>query len=140
MEFNHAVVWERLKVIGTEWFAFELAEATRNQPFSRYYISSLYGGGTRAAFPVVKKEKADIHGINNFCFVNLELNPHAPQHPGAPGLYFRTYTAAEAITEDKRLFVRLDSDKWLYCGTYRFFPSAPLTAVEFQNQTAKVRR
>lgn len=87
-------------------------------------------------FPRIDPERVAIHAIDNFCFPSLEWNPHAPKHPGAPGLFFVNSRAAE--TWDSRVIVRLKSGVWLNCGTYRFTPSQSLTSFEFQNQADRV--
>ena len=138
MEFNYEFVFDRLKDIGLDKYPITLDEATRYHTFSRYYIANLYGGSTVDTFPNVDPEKVAVHGINNFCFPSLDWNPHAPKHPGAPGLFFVEARATTEIPEH-RVIVRLKSGVWLYCGTYKFIPSKSLTPFEFQNQAEKVR-
>ena len=137
--FDYETVCDRLRAIGaTEKFPIKLDEATQHHTFHRYYISGLYGGGTVDTFPRVDKEKARVHGIDNFCFPCLDFNPHAPVNPGDPGLFFEAGLVDRPLP-NMRTFVRLSAGKWLYCGTYQFIPSQSLTPQEFQRQPNKVR-
>ena len=137
-QFDYKVVWERLKWIGLHRYKIDLDETIQKHTFSRYYISSLYGGGSTVTFPVVESAKAKVHGINHFGFPSLDFNPHAPKNPGDPGLSFESERATKWRRGNLRIFVRLDVSKWLYCGTYQFIPSESLTAAEFCDQPPKV--
>ncbi|KIY53015.1 hypothetical protein FISHEDRAFT_11916, partial [Fistulina hepatica ATCC 64428] len=55
---------------------------------SRAFLSNYYGGNTQATFPKVRKEKVAEHGLNDFMYPSLVINPMAPQVPGFPGLWF----------------------------------------------------
>ncbi len=69
-------------------------------------------------------------------YLNLCYNPHAPQVPGAPGLY---YGWAGDPTMTFRLICRTESNEWTYVGEYKMGPCAPLTVEEWNSQDRVVR-
>lgn len=91
-------------------------------------------------FPIISKKKLEEHGLDDWGFPSLEFNPHAPQVPGAPGLLYEPEgTVAEDRSFRKRVFTRLDKEKWIYVGMYMFAAAESLTLQEFAEQPAKVR-
>ena len=138
--FNDLFVWDRLKDENGEipWHHIDAGEEIRDHAFPRYYLSARFGGSPVRTFPVISPKKLREHGIDNFAFLSTDMNPHAPTRPGAPGLFFRPDFDAPP-PGDKRLFVVLKGNRWLYCGMYRFTVSRSLTAEEWMNQSEKVR-
>ena len=122
-----------------DWYHVDLDRNSRYHTFPRQFISGMYGGSAQTTFPKIDQDKVAVHGIGNFSFPRLEYNPHAPKHPGAPGLHFRARVDDPPVG-DHRVFVGIDAGKWLYCGTYRYVPAQPLTPQDFQDQSAKVRQ
>ncbi|KAM5530167.1 hypothetical protein V8D89_016169 [Ganoderma adspersum] len=113
--------------------------------FSRAYISHLYGGNPQDVFPPPHKDKVAWHGLNDWAFLSLELNPHAPTRPGFSGLYFTMDRAAacderETLRQVKRTFVRLAPNRWIYLGQYTFTPGVSLTTALWTEQRIQVRR
>ena len=139
-KFSDRFVYDRLKNEDgeIEWFRIEANEEIREYTFPRYYFSSRFGGGPVMTFPVIAPKKLREHGIDNWAFLSTEMNPHAPTLPGAPGLFFRPYVDRPPPA-DKRLFVRLRHNRWLYCGTYRFTTARSLTSGEWMEQSETVR-
>lgn len=95
-------------------------------------------------FPKISTKKLVIHGLNDFMYLNLNLNPQAPQFPGAPGLFFDVDSTPGSPPEDvddgriHRLFSRLDSAIWAYCGHYKKKQVKSLTKEEWAVQRPKV--
>ena len=112
--------------------------------FSRAYISHLYGGNPQDVFPPPSREKVEWHGLDDWAFLSLEWNPHAPTRPGFSGLYFTMDGAAtcderETLEHVKRTFVRLGPNRWIYLGQYTFTPGVSLTAALWTEQRIQVR-
>ncbi|KAI0081695.1 hypothetical protein K474DRAFT_1131071 [Panus rudis PR-1116 ss-1] len=147
-QFDLQTVYDRLKTVGTELFPIDLDEETKYFGVRREFISNLYGGGWVATFPRIDPEKASLHGIDNFAFLNLDYNPHAPVVPGAPGL-FTTLGGPASVYRDYRIrdskwyrvFVSIQKDGlWTYMGNYLFSLAPSLTASEFAIQSTVVKR
>lgn len=100
--------------------------------FSRYFFSQRFGGSAVDTFPKIGSAKLAEHQLNDWAFPSVEFNPHAPQIPGAPGLFYQESDhERQELIRRKRVIVRLDVSKWLYVGTYDFIPAARLTAEEY---------
>lgn len=89
-------------------------------------------------FPKISAKRVKLHGIDDWAFPSLDFNPHAPQIPGAPGLFYVPQDAS-GKPYTKRVIVRLDQDKWLYVGLYSFIALDSLTSAEYAQQSTKVR-
>jgi hypothetical protein len=92
-------------------------------------------------FPKIADERLAIHGLNDFMYPNLDMNPYAPEVPGARGLFFVPRPSdrpAEEWPEVQRVITRIASAKWQYVGQYRMRPAASLTKEEWASQDAKV--
>lgn len=95
-------------------------------------------------FPKISKKKLALHGLDDFMYLNLNLNPQAPQLPGAPGLLFDVDSNPGSPPGDDdddrihRLFARLESAIWLYCGQYKMKQVMSLTKEEWAEQLPKV--
>ena len=129
-------VFERITAIGHELYPIILEKAISDISFSREFISHIYGGNTQQTFPQIKRERLASHGLNDFMFPNLSFNPHAPQLPGSPGLFFTTGDSdnpGEWPTV-QRVISRIKSGEWLYVGQYKLAPVAPLTKEEWATQ------
>ena len=112
--------------------------------FSRAYISHLYGGNPQDVFPPPSRDKVEWHGLDDWAFLSLEWNPHAPTRPGCSGLYFTMDSAATCderatLEQVKRTFVRLGPNRWIYLGQYAFTPGVSLTAALWTEQRIQVR-
>ena len=106
---------------------------------SRYFFAQRFGGSFVDTFPRPSAKMLKKHGINDWAFLSLLYNPHAPQVPGAPGLFYVIGDTHAEAPWTKRIFVRLDDDKWLYVGQYAFTPVASLTVAEYKLSSPKVR-
>lgn len=138
LTFSDRILYRRIQKIGLELYPVE-DSVNKYFLFSRYYFSNRYGGSFVATFPTLSAAKLKEHGIDDWAFPSLEYNPHAPQVPGAPGLFY-TPNGHARTTFDHRVFVRLDGGKWLYVGMYTFAPSDSLTPDEFSSQPDKIKK
>ncbi|KAK7695159.1 hypothetical protein QCA50_002349 [Cerrena zonata] len=104
------------------------------------FFVRLYGGSFISTFPDISLDRVNLHGIDNLCFPNLELNPHAPVVPGAPGLFFE----CERVSGERfvrRVFTPWKGDHtWGYMGNYEFIPVASLSPEEYSMQQETVKR
>ena len=87
------VLYSRLKNIQLDLFLIDLDKFTLDKTISRDFMSDRYGGSNIACFPTIGREKLEHHGRDNFMYMNMRYHPHAPQVPGAPGLYTRFRTS-----------------------------------------------
>ena len=103
--------------------------------FSRYFFSDKFGGNPCETFPTIAKTKLERHGISRWAFPNLDFNPHLPQIPGAPGLFF---CSTDDSDETWTTVIKLSAGKWLYVGEYKYVQVQDLTAEEFRAQSQNV--
>ena len=131
------VVNRRIALIAP--YEVTLDPAIRDITTTRTFTSKQWGGNTQSTFPQIRADMFARHGLRDFMYLNLYFNPHAPQQPGAPGLFFASSTHPEAWEwpETERVLVRLKPNRWLYVGQYRCTPAASLTPEEWKSQTAK---
>ncbi|THU89178.1 hypothetical protein K435DRAFT_865582 [Dendrothele bispora CBS 962.96] len=145
MRLSDHVLHTRLKDIQLDLFPIDLDITTLNTTITRDFMSDRYGGSNIACFPKISKEKIRRHGYNDFMYLNMRFHPHAPQVPGAPGLYFRPGKARPSDTEWTenrvyRLFTRLSSGIWLKMGLYVIGFSEPLSIEEWKRNDMKTMR
>ena len=107
---------------------------------SRTFTSRQWGGNTQSTFPSIRQDMLARHGLNDFMYLNLFFNPHTPQWPGAPGLFFDPSVdwVAHERPGVRRVSVRLKSSCWLYVGQYQRTPAPSLTIEEWKSQAPKV--
>lgn len=117
-----------------------LDPAIRDVTTTRAFTSKQWGGNTQSTFPSIRPDMLARHGMNDFMYLNLFFNPHAPQSPGAPGLFFASSVCPEADEwpSIERVLVRLKSNRWLYVGQYQCAPAPSLTPEEWTSQAPKV--
>ncbi|KZT23207.1 hypothetical protein NEOLEDRAFT_1136835 [Neolentinus lepideus HHB14362 ss-1] len=132
----------RLALINYAVHIIELDESIRNTTVSRHFMTNYYGGNTQSTFPDIARSRSDQHGLTDFMYVNLNLNPYAPKVPGDSGLWFNPGVAGDNIEWPGiwRVFVRLASSKWLYVGQYKMIPAPPLTIDEWKSQSEAMKR
>ncbi|KAG6907589.1 hypothetical protein DXG01_008309 [Tephrocybe rancida] len=104
----------------------------------RTFTSSIYGGNPQQTFPKISKANYARHPYRDFMFINLTLNPYAPQRPGHAGLFYRT--RASALPQELRVFIRIDDNVWLYLGQYELIPAAPLTKQEWATKSNETKK
>jgi hypothetical protein len=134
-------VRERMRSIGGDKkvYPIPLDKATQDFPVTRQFLSSIYGGNTQRTFPEVASDKFAVHGLDDFMYPNLNLNPYAPETSGASGLFFApSDQPADKWEQVQRVISRLDQSKWQYVGQYKLVPAASLTKDEWASQGAKV--
>ncbi|KAJ6607883.1 hypothetical protein B0H10DRAFT_536072 [Mycena sp. CBHHK59/15] len=132
----------RLQKIGYDLYPIDLEKHIRDVTVRRDFMSENYGGNTQATFPIISQEFIDKTGISSFMYPNLSFNPHCPEVPGAPGMFFGTRLTGESAGEwtgQERVISRLDQGVWLYVGQYELEPAPSLTIQEWKQQSAKVR-
>lgn len=137
---SNDVVNRRLAIIGHHMHDVQLEPNIRDVTTTRNFTSSRWGGNTQETFPSIRKALLDQHGLNDFMYLNLFFNPHAPQWPGAPGLFFGSSVSEEGPSdwpEIQRVLVRLDTSSWLYVGQYQMTPAPCLTPDEWISQDPK---
>ncbi|KAI0666104.1 hypothetical protein C8Q78DRAFT_1083349 [Trametes maxima] len=105
-------------------------------PLRRDYITSLYGGSMQATYPKPSDELLEWHGIDDWMFLSMDFNPHAPTKPGCSGIAF----ACTDMPMTRRLFVRLAPAQWVYMGKYSVELGKDLTSEAFRQQKPNVRK
>ncbi|KAJ7721343.1 hypothetical protein DFH07DRAFT_784140 [Mycena maculata] len=137
-------VRERLRPIGWDMYPIDLEREVLEVTMRRDFISKNYGGNTQWTFPKIKPETAVRTGKARFMFPNLSYNPHCPEMPGAPGLFFDAYyplpgddSKGQAPSGAYTLIIRLDSGSWSYLGEYEKKPAPDLTMEEWKQQSRK---
>ncbi|KAG9315312.1 hypothetical protein JVU11DRAFT_4451 [Chiua virens] len=123
-------------------YGVDLDPVIRDVTTTRIFTSRRWGGNTQATFPEIRAEMLARHGLDDFMYLNLFFNPHAPQWPGQPGLFFASsvYPEAEEWQPIKRVLVRLKSNCWFYVGQYHCIPAASLTPDEWKAQAPRVKQ
>ncbi|PBK65592.1 hypothetical protein ARMSODRAFT_891695, partial [Armillaria solidipes] len=111
----------------------------RDVVVDRRFMSKVYGGNRQESFPRVAQKFLDVHHMDDFMYLNLAMNPHAPQVPGAPGLFFDADEPVDEISKTRRVFSRIRSKQWEYMGQYKMEPVASLTTEEWNQQRNTVR-
>ncbi|TFK60017.1 hypothetical protein BDN72DRAFT_553865 [Pluteus cervinus] len=142
-EFSRDTVYQRLKPLGLDFFPVSLPKHEQDHAFSRLFISSIYGGSVKGSRPAIGASFFDKTGLKDFLYLNLEHHLHAPQVPGAPGLYLSLTMSGKGPGIDISgvwiVFTRLASDEWGYMGLYELKLSQPLRKEEWLVQSEKVR-
>ena len=105
----------------------------------RGYISHLYGGNTQETGPTPAADKLEWHGLADWIFLTLDLNPHAPTRPGHSGLFFKSYKADRDWDEIRRTFIRVAPGRWVYMGQYKYEAGVSLTTDTWEQQRPGVR-
>jgi len=139
MALSLNTVWDRLKSVGREPFPIPLDRSISEVMVTREFLSHHYGGNPQETLPSISAKRVAIHGINDFMFPNLDFNPHAPEVPGAPGLFFEAQGCpADDWPKVQRVITRIDSGRWLYIGQYQMTPNPSLTKEEWVEQSILV--
>ncbi|KAH9949174.1 hypothetical protein B0H21DRAFT_820363 [Amylocystis lapponica] len=140
-QFDPLSVGYRLQTAGLkEPYRIALDKDTIDFPHHRYHIRDLYGGSAVSTFPDISEERVALHGLADFAFLSLDYNPHAPTKPGHSGLFFSSSPASGQWSTIERVFVRVHSGIWIYCGQYKMRPSWSLATGEFKEQDEKVKK
>ncbi|KAK0455733.1 uncharacterized protein EV420DRAFT_1272114, partial [Desarmillaria tabescens] len=111
----------------------------RDVVVTRLFMSKVYGGSPQETFPRVAQNFLRVHHMDDFMYLNLDMNPHAPQVPGAPGLFFDADESIDQFSKIRRVFSRIGSSQWEYMGQYEIKPVASLTMEEWNEQRSTVR-
>ncbi|KAG5639135.1 hypothetical protein H0H81_006394 [Sphagnurus paluster] len=133
-------VRDRLLAIGLDPYPIPLEKDMQDFTVRREVMASHFGGGAVATTPVIGKKFFDKHGLDDFMYPNLDLNPHAPEVPGYPGLFFGCNgpDVQDKRPQVYRLITRLASAVWQYQGQYLLASAPPLTKAEWAYQSPKV--
>ncbi|KAK0227035.1 hypothetical protein EDD85DRAFT_890796 [Armillaria nabsnona] len=136
-EFSLDTIRDRLK--GFKLFEVPLDHDVRDVVVTRLFMSNKYGGSPQDTFPRVAQSFLREHHMDDFMYLNLAMNPHAPQVPGAPGLFFDADEPVDEFSKTRRVFSRIRSAQWEYMGQYKMEPVASLTTEEWNQQRNTVR-
>lgn len=139
-------IYARIKPIGVVPYEPQppLNQDQQDAMFSRRFISQTYGGGEQGVITPIRKEKLLEHGLNDWKYLSLEMNPYAPQRIGAPGLSFHVgIDGMGGFTDDDsepldRLFCRIGANEWQYMGQYKSGTAQPLSLEEWRRLHWKV--
>lgn len=137
MELLPDTVRDRLKHLDLNLYDITLDKASQEVMVTREFMSATYGGSMQAVQPGIAKKFLDIHGLDDFFYLNLDYQPEAPQVPGAHGLYFCTQ-AGDDIPGIWRVFTRILVGQWQYQGMYTVTTSKSLKKEEWAIQPARV--
>ncbi|KNZ76868.1 hypothetical protein J132_07054 [Termitomyces sp. J132] len=132
-------VRDRLQQIGLDPFPIALPKSITDATFQRDFLSRHYGGNMRATFPIIRRDMIAATGLDDFMYINLRYNPHAPEMPGAPGLWYtvgqgRRIARAHPWTKEQRVMSRLVTGIWQYQGQYALIPADSLTKEEWASE------
>jgi hypothetical protein len=132
-------VRERLRGIPEQPYDIALDQGRASAMVTRKFLSATYGGSSQTTRPKIAAKKLAVHGLNDFMYPNLDMNPYAPEVPGARGLFFESSDEpAEEWPEVQRVITRIASAQWQYMGQYRLTPVASLSKEEWASQVVKV--
>ncbi|TFK65835.1 hypothetical protein BDN72DRAFT_177815 [Pluteus cervinus] len=142
-------IWRRLSPVGLDVYEIPLEKSQQEHAFPRRFIQTEkgynLGGSIRLAFPNIAEKRHEKTGLRNFAYANIDLHVHAPQVPGAPGLFFFIgRDRMEHTSEPMHTFTKLQGGDagaeavWCYMGLYQFSGAPPLTKEEWATQTPKV--
>jgi hypothetical protein len=134
-------VRDRMRGIPEQPYDIALDQGRASVMVTRQFLSTIYGGNSQMTFPKIADEKLATHGLNDFMYPNLDMNPYAPEVPGARGLFFETSSSDEPAKEwpqVQRVITRIASAQWQYVGQYRLRPVASLSKEEWTSQADKV--
>lgn len=132
------VINRRIALIAS--YNVNLDPAIRDVTTTRTFTSKQWGGNPQLTFPSIRPDMLARHGLDDFMYLNLYFNPHAPQWPGAPGLFFACSIHPETSewVPIERVLVRLKTNCWFYVGQYQCMPAPSLTPEEWKSQSPKV--
>ncbi|KAF8905775.1 hypothetical protein CPB84DRAFT_1676233 [Gymnopilus junonius] len=138
MDLLADTIRDRLKPIGLDLYDITLDRASQEVWVTREFMSATYGGSMQATCPSIGKKLLARHGLNDFCYLNLDYQPQAPQIPGAPGLFYSTESGGD-WKGDQRVLTRVRPNEWQYMGMYAIKTCKSLTKEEWASQPPKVR-
>lgn len=139
MRIDFTTVLDRLKSVGADSvYQIDLPDEMKYFTFNRMFLVRLYGGSFISTFPNIGPERVNLHGIDNLCFPNLDLNPHAPVIPGAPGLFFECEPIGRGRFECRVFTPWKGNHTWGYMGDYEFIPVTSLSGDEYSMQSETV--
>ncbi len=132
---------DRIKPIGLDVQSHYMTidKISQEATVSRQAMSARYGGNTQSRCPRIGRAALERHGMDDFMYLNNEMQPVAPSVPCAPGLFIGR-EGSQDTTGVKRLQTRLNYNEWLYVGQYEIAPSDPpyMTPEEWQDQCPRV--
>ncbi|THH05488.1 hypothetical protein EW145_g4760 [Phellinidium pouzarii] len=134
------VIFSRIRDIGVDIFPIGTDVFLLNYLFKREDLSAACGGSPQGTFPKISNVKyTSLHPYKRFMCPSLEYNPHAPQIPGAPGLYFALRDTRLWPNREELVISRYDANKWNVMGLYDIKMSKALTGEEFQRMPRNVQ-
>ncbi|KAI5118550.1 hypothetical protein M0805_002930, partial [Coniferiporia weirii] len=134
------VIYARIRDIGFDIFPIRTRKPILDYLFTREDLRIACGGSPQGTFPKITNGKyTSLHAYKRFMCPILEYNPHAPQIPGAPGLYFALHDANLWPNREELVISRYATNKWNVMGRYEIKPSKPLTGEEFRRMPQRVQ-
>jgi len=103
LAFSLDTVRERMRGIGFEPFPVSLDASILDFHVSRLYLSDVYGGNHADTFPAMSKKRLEKHGLDNFMYLNLDMNLFGPEKPGSPGLFFGIAAPGSTIEDSEEV-------------------------------------
>ena len=137
MELNPEHVLRRLGPANIDGYEVTLDSRIRDTSVSREFMSKHYGGSTQRTFPNIGAKHISKHGIKRFMYVSLLFNPHSPQFPGLPGLFFDPDLEGRWPGRWKT-FTRFQANEWQFMGDYVIEPTDPLSKEDWAELDPKV--
>ena len=132
---------DRITLIGLDVQSHYMTidKTSQEATVSRQAMSARYGGSTQSRCPRIGRAALARHGMDDFMYLNNEMQPVAPSVPCAPGLFIGR-EGSQDTTGVKRQFTRLGPNEWLYVGQYELAPSDPphMRPAEWREQCPRV--
>jgi hypothetical protein len=110
---------------------------------ARTWLASTYGGSFVDSIPIISMTKYQEHGFwGKYLYLGLDLQPLAPQTPGAPGIWFSVgYEGGYWNHGIVRAFTRIKENPkclWQYQGQYEVRPTRSISVDEWKSLTTLV--
>ncbi|RDB20275.1 hypothetical protein Hypma_012567 [Hypsizygus marmoreus] len=137
LTLSEDTVRARIRVIGFDLYPIPLDKAILDFTVKKPFMCHQYGGNLRNTFPKSRAELLAVHGLDDFMYPNLLYNPHAPQVPGAPGLYYSFRPLSEHWAKPQRVLSGIAKGIWQYQGQYELAPAKPFTKEEWASCNKK---
>lgn len=144
-------IYNRLRMLGSPRFALpdRIPSALLSATTTRKELTAQFGGSSYTLLQKIAPERTAVHGYKRFLCPMLEMNPHAPQVPGAHGLMFRSGDDDDVFggeggggkvgSRKEIVLVGIGGGKWLYMGEYELQKSDSLSTQEYLTVPLKVR-
>ncbi|KAH8115783.1 hypothetical protein DFH11DRAFT_1304953 [Phellopilus nigrolimitatus] len=144
-------IFDRLRYLDNPTYPVTAPPRLTEYVSTRKHISNTFGGNQYNFISRPDASKAEEHGYTHFLFPNLNMNPHAPQFPGAHGLLFRSGMDDEMFAQEEgknalgkgephKVIVCLGTKHYIYVGDYEFERPEPLSIAQWEALPENVRK